>query len=55
MYQSAIAKKIDLDMKTNQTLMSFCQTRRFTTNLYPPYVIMSQVVILPGPSYGVVA
>ena len=41
MYQSAIAKKIDLDMKTNQTPMSFCQTRRFTTNLYPPYVILS--------------
>ena len=53
MYQSAIAKKIDLDMKTNQTPMSFCQTRRFTANLYPPYVIMSQVVNRSGPSYGV--
>ena len=51
----AIAKKIDLDIKTNQMPMSKCQTRRFTTNPYPPYVILSQAVVFTGPSYGVIS
>ena len=40
-------------MKTNQTPMSLCQTRRFTTNLYPPYVILSWAVIFHAITYGV--
>ena len=41
MYQVLLSKKFDLDIKTNQTPMSKCHGRRFTTNLYPPYVILS--------------
>ena len=40
-------------MQTNQMPMSKCQTRRFTTNPTPPSVSLSEVVVLPGPSYGV--
>ena len=41
MYQVLLSKKFDLDMKTNQTPVTKCHGRRFTTNLYPPYVILS--------------
>jgi hypothetical protein len=40
-------------MQTNQMPMSKCQTRRFTTNPYPPYVSLSEAVVFTGPSYGV--
>ena len=46
MYQVLLSKKFDLDMKTNQTPVTKCHGSRFTTNLYPPYVILSWAVIL---------
>ena len=46
MYQVLLSKKFDLDMKTNQTPVTKCHGRRFTTNLYPPYVILSWADIL---------
>ena len=52
MYQVLLSKKFDLDMKTNQTPVTKCHGRRFTTNLYPPYVILSWADILCAVTSG---